>query len=199
MAFEAIPNAWRVSLIFHSTLADLEMVNTHGVRDGGAHTIEAAGTIGGVFAAWWTAHQRVLTTTKCRLDEIHVLDLASETGISLSYTTGLPSVGSGDNSPVPINASPIVTFHSDGRGRSSRGRNFIVGSSSADWSTGDGDELLATKAASYLASYTALGSAIAAEDMDHAIISRATLTAIPITSYQVRAYVGTQRRRAIAP
>jgi hypothetical protein len=199
VAFEAIPNAWRVSLIYHAITSNLEMVNTFGVRDGGAHTIEAANTVAGIFATWFSAHQRALVTNKTRLDQIDVLDLASETGISLVYTTGLPLVGSGDNTPVTVNASPIVTFHSDGRGRASRGRNYIVGCSALNWTTGDGDELLNTAQAAYQASYEALGSAIAAEDMDHAILSRSTLTAIPITSYQVRTYVGTQRRRAIAP
>lgn len=199
MAFVPIPNSWRVSLVFQYDDTELLAVNTFGVRDGGAHTIEEAGVVAGIFATWWSTHIKSLTEPKCALIQINVLDMNDELGVSLEYTTGLPMSGTGDAGSAPQNAAPIVTFRSEGRGRSSRGRNYIVGAGQGFYSAGDGTDTNPTVAALYQTAYEALGTAIAAEDMDHAILSKTLALPVVVTSYQVRSYIGTQRRRVKSP
>lgn len=199
MTFVAIPNAWRCSLIFEYKDTGLLAVNTIGVRDGSPPTIERAGIIGGVLATWWETSMKSHVASTCQLNEVRVVDASSEVGVSLSYVTGLPVSGTNSNPPAPVNAAPIVTFRTEGRGRSSRGRNYVVGVISAAFGEGDGATLGSDWQGILFTAYTALNNAIAAQDADHAVLSSATATAIPITAYQARSYVGTQRRRASSP
>jgi hypothetical protein len=188
-----------VSLVYRYIDSELTAINTIGVRDGGAHTIEAATTVATTVLAWWVAHMKALVTTHCELIQLNVLDLGSETGISLEYVTGLPIVGTDGGQPSPVNACPIVTFRSEGRGRSSRGRNYVVAAPADAFEGADGTQVASTWRTNYTNAYTALGTAIAAEDMDHAILSEVLAEAIPVISYQCRSYIGTQRRRASSP
>lgn len=62
------------------------------------------------------------------LREITVTDLTSDSAPSITVTTGLPVTGAVDFDPaVPGNVTLTASFRTEGRGRSSRGRNYLLG------------------------------------------------------------------------
>lgn len=77
--------------------------------------------------AWWQTNLLPIISNQYVLREIYVADWASATGPTFTSTTSLPASGGNANDPVPGNVAACVTFRSDGRGRSSRGRNFVAG------------------------------------------------------------------------
>lgn len=185
---------------YEYTVSGLKAANIIGVADASAHTLERAEAIGAILEGWWVAEMKPLVTTHVSLESVGVLDMNSETGISIEYTTSLPVAGTNGGQASPVQASPLVTFTSAGRGRSSRGRNYIVGAPADAFEGGDGTQMNVTYRADYLAAYEALGTAIAAgDDAQHAILSVKTVTAVEVTGYELRGYLGTQRRRASSP
>jgi len=61
----------------------------------------------------------------CR--ELYLVDLSSETAPAVTVTAALPAVGGINTEPAPSNCSLTISFRSSGRGRSSRGRNYLLG------------------------------------------------------------------------
>jgi hypothetical protein len=195
MAVVTIPSCWSVALIYQYEQSKLRAENTLGILDGGAHTIERAAVVAKTVTDWWQGNLKPLQSPDVSLIQTYVLDISSATGISLEYVEGLPLPGSGTGAAAPSPSAPIVTFRALGRGRSYRGRNYIVGSRSAHDYSDDGTFTDPDAANAYTIAYQALGSALDAEDMKHAILSRKLVKGLEVVSYEVRTYVGTQRRR----
>jgi len=61
------------------------------------------------------------------LREIYVVDLSSETASAVTYTGGLPQPGLSTEPALPNNVTVTASFRTNGRGRSSRGRNYLPG------------------------------------------------------------------------
>jgi len=61
------------------------------------------------------------------LREIYVVDLSSETAAAITYTGGLPQPGLSAEAAMPNNVTLTISFRTAGRGRSARGRNYLMG------------------------------------------------------------------------
>jgi len=66
------------------------------------------------------------------LREVQVTDWTTETSPSITYNTGLPLIGGTGQPAAPSNVSLTVSFRTEGRGRSSRGRNYLLGIQEAE-------------------------------------------------------------------
>jgi hypothetical protein len=61
------------------------------------------------------------------LNEIYITDLTSNTAPTYTYPISPASTGDLAGAPLPSNCTFCVSFRTDGRGRSSRGRNYVAG------------------------------------------------------------------------
>lgn len=61
------------------------------------------------------------------LREIYVVSLESSTAPAVTYTGGMPQNGLLTDPALPNNVTVTASFRSNGRGRSSRGRNYLPG------------------------------------------------------------------------
>jgi len=62
-----------------------------------------------------------------RLRELFITDLTTDTSPAVTVTTGLPADGGTATQSSPNNVSLTCSFRTFGRGRSSRGRNYLLG------------------------------------------------------------------------
>jgi hypothetical protein len=54
-------------------------------------------------------------------------DLSTQTSPTVTVTTGLPITGTNTSDPLPNHVALCVSFRTNGRGRSARGRNYVSG------------------------------------------------------------------------
>lgn len=76
---------------------------------------------------WWNTDLSANLSIELTLSEVFITDLTTNTSPTVSVTTGLPDVGQVANPALPGNVALAVSFRTAGRGRSSRGRNFVPG------------------------------------------------------------------------
>jgi len=61
------------------------------------------------------------------LRELYATDLTTQDAPAFTYDTGLPIAGTNGSPPLPNNTALCVSFRTDARGRSARGRNYLMG------------------------------------------------------------------------
>jgi hypothetical protein len=139
------------------------------------------------------------------LRKVTVYDMSSALG-QIWYGVGTPTSGARSGGPTPINVALVMTFYSAGRGRSSRGRNYVAGFSEDDVG---GTELIAPTLITNLnTAYTNLIAGVqTGPGFEWVVASRVGL-GVPrpeiygftITAAVARnAILGTQRRRIQRP
>lgn len=62
-----------------------------------------------------------------QVDELYATDLTSSTSPAYSRTITPPLVGDNTGGNLPGNVAIVISFRTNGRGRSTRGRNFVGG------------------------------------------------------------------------
>jgi len=125
MAFTPVINVLQVELRQRLFLQQVE--NTLYWLYGGAPTTSDANTLAAAVAGWWTAEMSPLLSQDLELHEVYVTDISSESGFTVSYTTGLPDAGGVPTAALPGNVAVSCTFRTINRGRSFRGRNYVAG------------------------------------------------------------------------
>lgn len=83
---------------------------------------------------WWAGAYAVIANNALQLREIVVTDMTTDTGPQVTHTTGLPLSGEIAEEALPSSVSLAVSFRTDSRGRSFRGRNYFVGMSRTQYS-----------------------------------------------------------------
>ena len=91
-----------------------------------------ADNLGEALANWWEANFAPTTSNQMSLTEVYMTDLTSNDSFTVSYTAGLPIVGESAIEPLPNNCAHCVSFRTAGRGRSARGRNYVMGMTEND-------------------------------------------------------------------
>lgn len=201
MAFVEVNDGWKIALLGHSGGSLHPWAMTFGAKDTDAHTPARGEAVAHAFLAWWESDLQDRVSANETLVSISVLDLESEFGTSIHYTTGLPENGGHSGDPAGGQVAAITTFFAAGRGRSRRGRSYRVGVVATDINAGDGTTLDADAATADQTAYTNLNDAIQGDldgNIAHAIISLKDAVAYPVIDYQTRRYLGTQRRRVRA-
>jgi hypothetical protein len=76
---------------------------------------------------WWQNGVMLQLTDGYALREVYAVDMSSNTAPTATAVPSTPSVGGQTEDSLPNNVSLCVSFRTGGRGRSSRGRNYISG------------------------------------------------------------------------
>ena len=198
MAFIPAENVAQVEL--RATYFDQQVENTlYYYYPDGLNTGVMA-TLANYIDTWWNAYLKPLQSASLVFREVYVTDLTSSSAPTVADTSSAGITGTGSATPgLPGNVSACVSFRTNGRGRSARGRNYFVGITEGSVS---GNEMSPTFKAALLDAYEAL--ILAPEPgFDWIVLSRysggapraeglvQTVTSVVI----VDDYVDSQRRR----
>lgn len=160
--------------------------------------------LGNLVAAWADSYIAPELSQSVTRGAVTIYDMRTSDGAKLVFDDD-PASGNEPTPPSPLNGAMVVTFYTGGRGRSSRGRNYVTGFGEADVST-DTYTTQALLDAIELA-YQNLQSLAAAQSWVHVIVQKyqdgvALTEGIPhpVVSYNVRSgLLGSQRRRIPRP
>jgi len=125
MPFVPVPNTVLAEL--RMSLDGQRVENTLYFRRGFTPTVAEITALGNALITWWGAFVADYTNAAVTLEEVFLTDLttAIASAVSVPATSGIIGTIGGDF--IPANASLAVSFRTANRGRSFRGRNYIVG------------------------------------------------------------------------
>lgn len=109
------------------TLESQDVENTLWFRFGSTPTAAMLTDLNNELLAWWIDAYAPLVSTAVSLREIVCTDQTSATGPQVSLPAPPGSDGTDSAPPLPNNVTLAVSFRTALRGRSFRGRNYIVG------------------------------------------------------------------------
>lgn len=75
----------------------------------------------------WATNVQAGSPDSLRLREVYITDLTTDSSPAVTVTTGLPLDGATGIQSSPNNVSLTCSFRTFGRGRSARGRNYLLG------------------------------------------------------------------------
>lgn len=90
-------------------------------------TIAGMEALGTLVVAWWDVELAPQLSTQLTLNNVTLTDLSDETAPVVVWTGSLPASGTNSSPALPGNVAWVIKFNTLARGRSSRGRNYIVG------------------------------------------------------------------------
>jgi len=107
---------------------DLQQVeNTLYFEFGGPPSVSDMNDLGDALISWWNSFYAPLSWTGLQLREVVVTDLTTATSAQVTRVPATPALGTVGDNAVSTNTSLVVSFRTANRGRSFRGRNYIVG------------------------------------------------------------------------
>lgn len=127
MAFIPVHNCLEAQLVFNQQGEVVE--NTLYFAYGNSTEIdyEAESDLAAALADWWDTYIKSLVAPDTSLLRILVTDLNAVDGLGIEYSSGLPIAGTAGSGSAPNNVTLAIKFATGLRGRSNRGRNYIVG------------------------------------------------------------------------
>jgi len=125
MAFVAIPQAAEAKLFF--TYQGQRCMNVLGFRRPDAFDAAELTDLAADLVVWWSGNLQPISTDDLTLRAIVCTALDSEEAPSIEYTTTLPVTGSLVEESLPNNVTLAIKFSTAERGRSGRGRNYLMG------------------------------------------------------------------------
>lgn len=198
MAFIPTPNAVRASLEF--LFGGQVVVLTLGWHKATGWDAAGMEDLGDALVDWMDAALKFHMANDVSLESINVLDLEDAAGPSINVSAGLPITGTNANLPAPNNVAAVVSFLTDLRGRSYRGRNYVPGIPEPSWQ--DSTAITTAAAAALAAAYADLEDVATATGAEHVVVSkfhnnapRVAGVATPVTAYRVDTKLDSQRRR----
>lgn len=75
----------------------------------------------------WSTYARPSVASTCSLASIYCTDLTTENSFTYEHVTGLPLAGTQGTASMPNNCTIAVSYVTALRGRSFRGRSYLVG------------------------------------------------------------------------
>lgn len=150
---------------------------------------------------WWTEQLSPVLSQDISLFGGKATDLSTSTGIAVDFTAPTPNPDGGVSNPaLPGSVAICVSLRTLGRGRSSRGRNYVGGL--PETSVG-GNTMDLTVLSAIQTAYNGLLSLPFADDWNLVVVSRISGgvdrvagLAQPVSSCSIRdPYVDSQRRR----
>ena len=84
-------------------------------------------SLGGDLIAWWGDNYAPQSSTSLQLVEVACTDLTTSTSAVVSSTPAVAAFGEVSSGFLPMNDSLAVSFRTNQRGRSFRGRNYFAG------------------------------------------------------------------------
>jgi hypothetical protein len=101
--------------------------NTLYFRSDSAWTAASATAMANDLVTWWAVNMAPLVSSSVLLREIVLTDLASQTGFQVTATPAALTTGAAGSEQTPNHTSIAISFRTEQRGRSFRGRNYIIG------------------------------------------------------------------------
>ena len=92
-----------------------------------APTVAQMTTLVNAIEAWWVANYAPLVSAGVTLRETVATDLTTQSGASVAFPAVGTPAGGNASAAMPNNVSLAVSFRTAKRGRSYRGRNYMVG------------------------------------------------------------------------
>lgn len=153
MPFVPTPNGAQVEMRYGYLGERVENVFWVYVPGAASPPVSDLEAIGGIFFDWWNDNIKTIQSANATLREIYVTDQSAQFGGAFTYSTGLPADGANVQEPLPGNVALCMSLRTAQRGRSFRGRSYIVGLTENQVS---GNLLTAPAAAAWLAAYDEL-------------------------------------------
>lgn len=125
MAFIPAPNTALVELRYLQDNQNVE--NTLWFENDAGWTEPTLVALGLAIRDWWTTNLQGGIGQDVVLREIYVTDQTSNVGLSATITSGLPLSGTASTDATTNSNTLCVSFRTAQRGRSYRGRNYVVG------------------------------------------------------------------------
>lgn len=122
-----VPVANTVEFELRAILDDQKVENTLYFGRGFAPTAVQMLAMANLLAGWWAAEVADYTAESVSLVEVYATDLTSASGPTASYIPPSAVTGGDASAALPNNVSLCVSFRTANRGRSYRGRNYVVG------------------------------------------------------------------------
>lgn len=206
MPFIPVPNTAMAELVY--TFKSNRYENTLYFLFAAPPTDAELTSLAGDLATWWITNMAPELVDDIALDMIKMTSLQTATANFQEFTDGLPQSGGDAGDPLPPQDAMVVTIKTTTRGRSYRGRNYIVGlpedtQSGGEWSVGI---MGAIEGA-----YAELVAVATANNVDWVVVSRysgvnpvtgqpiprVTGITTPVSSFAARPIVATQTRRKL--
>lgn len=143
--------------------------NTLYFRSADAPSAASMLALGNAIITWWGVSLQSSIADVVEFREVYLTDLTTATGPAVTANTGLPLLGSANNEPVPSNVAPCISFRTDMRGRSFRGRNYLIG---LPGDSVDSNTINATYLSDMVAAYQDLMALVASVDFVWVVVSR---------------------------
>jgi len=202
MAFIPVPDTVQVELIYDTPAGTAENTLWFHYEGTGDITEFAISTLCGEIVQWWVTEVMAFVCDEITLREVIGTDMSTE--ISEAGSSPADAVGVRADNVLPQNVTMAVSFRTPNRGRSYRGRNYVVGLGEGQVAN---DIVGATWTVGYVDAYAALPSylpvVLGDPQWNWVIASRYTNNAprttgvfSSVTAVQVTDdYVDSQRRR----
>lgn len=205
MAFVPVPNTALVEIRMTQDVQEVE--NTLYFEFDAPPDSTVLGALGEAILNWWTTNLAALLWSGLNVREIVCTDLTTATGPQVATVPETATHGTGGGQGLPNNASLSISFRTGFRGRSFRGRNYIIGLLESQ--TNSPNEVEQATVDAFVAAYTALlpvaealsatwvvASRFSGVDGDHKPIPRTTGLTTPILSVVAADnIIDSQRRR----
>jgi hypothetical protein len=174
--------------------------NTLYFNKAGAWTAEDLTALGNAVITWWADNMAPLISSAVTFVLVRATDLTTDTSASVVVPPAVALAGGNSGAPGPNNSAFVLKFNTAGRGRSSRGRNYVLGFSELDVTISHISSVLADQ---FKAAYTDLFSVATEQGVVWSVVSRfldnaprAEGISIPILSVNYTdLVVDSQRRR----
>lgn len=198
MAFIPAPNCVEVVLRF--TWGGQRVAITLSFEGAAPATTSDMTSLATALETWWKTNYKPLVPGTLALNEIAVtaLDSASAPGITLPVTSS--NTGTNPNPSGASNSTVTTTFLTALRGRSFRGRNYMVGLNPGY--VASPTTISSALAGALVTAYINMQTAAFAQGFTHCVISRyhnnlprVTAVSTPVTGYQQELNLDSQRRR----
>ena len=121
--------------------------------------------------SWWLSNVQALVSDQVELQEVFVTNLDTATSGTWSQPTTPGTSGARVSPALPNNVSCALSFRTAGRGRSSRGRNYVLGLTEDQVSN---NTLLTSEAIGYTNAYGVWLTAVIPNSANWVVFSRFT-------------------------
>jgi hypothetical protein len=125
MAFIPVNNCVMAELRF--TLDGQKVENTLYFQRASAWTAPLGVLLGDHLYTWWVDNMAASLTDSLTLDSVHVTDLTAVDGFAVDFVPDVAETGVVGATSVPNNCAICISFRTEARGRTGRGRNYIMG------------------------------------------------------------------------
>lgn len=197
MAFIPVPNTVLVELVYNQLGQVTE--NTLYFQGAAPWTVDDMVDLAEQIKAWWITELEAVVPNTIALTAVKVTDLSSQTAPGIIDVNGLPNYGGSVEPALPNHVTATVNFTTALRGRSFRGRNYIIQLNEGQVV---GNTINPGPVEFWVASYMALPEYVISNGAEHVVVSRyankqprVTGVATPVTGYTMPNIVKSQRRR----